>query len=149
EALTNRMEEGALDYFRRIEEVGGVYAGIEQGFFQREIAEAAFHYQRQLEEKEKVMVGVNEFCSDQPIDIPILRIDPEVERAQVRRLRELKASRDSGRVDRSLAALRAAAERGENLMPSILEAVRAYATVQEASDAMKAVLGSYREPAFV
>ena len=149
EALTNQMEQGALDYFARIDELGGVLPGIEQGFFQREIAEASFHYQRQLEAKEKVMVGVNDFLTDEQIDIPILRIDPEVERSQVRQLKDLKATRDNREVDETLAALAGATTRDENVMPYILDAVRAYATVQEISDTMKAVLGSYREPAFV
>jgi methylmalonyl-CoA mutase, N-terminal domain len=149
EALTTRMEEGARAYFDRIDEIGGVLAGIDQGFFQREIADSAFTYQRQLESKEKIMVGVNDFVDEAPIDIPILKIDPEVEREQVRRVRELKASRDNDAVQRRLQALADATERSENVMPYILEAVRVYATVQEVSDAMKAVLGSYREPAFV
>jgi methylmalonyl-CoA mutase N-terminal domain/subunit len=149
ETLTNRMEEGAGEYFRRIEELGGVLAGIEQGFFQREIADAAFHYQRQLESGEKVMVGVNRFVTDAPIDIPILKIDPEVERSQIAGVRQLKADRDNRRVQTALAELKAASARDVNVMPQILEAVRAYATVQEISDSMKAELGSYREPAFV
>jgi methylmalonyl-CoA mutase N-terminal domain/subunit len=149
ETLTDRMEEKALEYFAKIDELGGVLTGVDQGFFQREIADAAFTYQRQLETREKVMVGVNQFIDDAPLDIPILRIDPEVEREQVDRLRELKRTRDSDRVDRSLEALREAAAGGTNVMPRILEAVRAYATIQEVSDAMKAVFGSYREPALV
>jgi methylmalonyl-CoA mutase N-terminal domain/subunit len=149
EAMTDRMEAGANEYFRRIEEIGGVLAGIEAGFFQREIAEAAFQYQRELEEKDKIMVGVNDFVSAAPIDIPILKIDPEVERQQIRRVSELKTTRDNDLVQRTLEALRGAADRRENVMPYVLEAVRAYATVQEISDAMKAVLGTYREPAFV
>jgi methylmalonyl-CoA mutase N-terminal domain/subunit len=149
EAMTDRMEAGANEYFRRIEEIGGVLAGIEAGFFQREIAEAAFQYQRELEEKDKIMVGVNDFVSAAPIDIPILKIDPEVERQQIRRVSELKTTRDNYLVQRTLEALRGAADRRENVMPYVLEAVRAYATVQEISDAMKAVLGTYREPAFV
>jgi methylmalonyl-CoA mutase N-terminal domain/subunit len=149
ESLTDRMEQGAQDYFARIDDVGGVLAGIDQGFFQREIAEAAFRFQRQMESKEKIMVGVNDFVDDSPIDIPILRIDPEVERSQVARLRELKHERDNETVDRTLKSLTSATERDENVMPYILEAVRVYATVQEISDAMAVVLGSYREPAFV
>jgi methylmalonyl-CoA mutase N-terminal domain/subunit len=149
EAMTDRMEAGANEYFRRIDEIGGVLAGIDQGFFQREIAEAAFEYQQELEQKRKVMVGVNDFVSDAPVDIPILKIDPEVERQQIRRVRELKETRDNERVRRTLEALAGASDRGENVMPYVLESVRAYATVQEISDAMKAVLGTYREPAFV
>jgi methylmalonyl-CoA mutase N-terminal domain/subunit len=149
ENMTNRMEAGANAYFDQIAELGGVLGGIEQGFFQREIAEAAFQYQRQLEGREKIMVGVNDFISDQPADIPILKIDPAVEREQIARVRQLKQGRDGNRVEAAIEQLRTAAARGENVMPAILEGVRAYATVQEISDAMKAALGTYREPAFV
>ena len=149
ESLTDRMEDGANEYFRRIDDLGGVLAGIEQGFFQREIAEAAFQYQRELERKEKVMVGVNEFVNEQSPDIPILKIDPAVERQQIGGVQDLKRSRDNKQVGAALAGLREAAAAGENVMDPILNAVRAYATIQEMSDAMKAVLGTYREPAFV
>jgi len=149
EALTDEMESGALEYFARIEELGGVLPGIEQGFFQREIGEAAFRYQQQLERKEKAMVGVNEFVDSAPIDIPILRIDPDVERSQRARLAEVKTSRNHPQVAGALDHLSAATRREENVMPYILDAVRGYATVQEISDAMKVTLGSYREPAFV
>ncbi len=149
EALTDQMEQGALDYFARIDELGGVLAGIDQGFFQREIGESAFVYQKQLESREKIMVGVNDFVKNQAIDIPILKIDPEVERTQIQRLQELKHNRDNARVRATLHELQAATERDENVMPYILDAVRAYATVQEVSDTLKVVYGTYREPAFV
>jgi len=149
EALTDQMEQGALDYFARIDELGGVLAGIDQGFFQREIGESAFVYQKQLESREKIMVGVNDFVKNQAIDIPILKIDPEVERTQIQRLQELKLNRDNARVRATLHELQAATERDENVMPYILDAVRAYATVQEVSDTLKVVYGTYREPAFV
>ena len=149
EALTDRMEQGALDYFARIDELGGVLAGIDQGFFQREIGESAFVYQKQLESREKIMVGVNDFVKNQAIDIPILKIDPEVERTQIQRLQDLKHNRDNTRVRATLHELQAATERDENVMPYILDAVRAYATVQEVSDTLKVVYGAYREPAFV
>lgn len=149
EALTDQMEQGALDYFARIDELGGVLTGIDQGFFQREIGESAFVYQKQLESREKIMVGVNDFVKNQAIDIPILKIDPEVERTQIQRLQELKHNRDNARVRATLHELQAATERDENVMPYILDAVRAYATVQEVSDTLKVVYGTYREPAFV
>jgi methylmalonyl-CoA mutase, N-terminal domain len=149
ESLTNRMEHKAIDYFHRIDELGGVLAGIDQGFFQSEIGEAAFHYQRQLENKEKIMVGVNEFRSDKSTDIPILKIDPDVERLQVRSVKALRSARDNNEVERSLKSLQGATERNENVMPYILETVRAYATLEEISSAMKVVLGGYREPAIV
>ncbi|MGI8967740.1 MAG: acyl-CoA mutase large subunit family protein [Chloroflexota bacterium] len=149
ESMTDRMEAEANSYFDRIADMGGVLAGIDQGFFQREIAEAAFHYQRQLETHEKIMVGVNDFVNDQPLDIPILKIDPEVERQQIARVTELKSARDANAVQNTLDALQSATAREENVMPYILEAVRVYATVQEISDAMQVELGAYREPAFV
>jgi len=149
EALTDQMEQGALDYFARIDELGGVLPGIDQGFFQREIGESAFVYQKQLESREKIMVGVNDFIKNQAIDIPILKIDPEVERTQIQRLQALKHNRDNTRVRATLHKLQAATERKENVMPYILDAVRAYATVQEVSDTLKVVYGTYREPAFV
>jgi methylmalonyl-CoA mutase N-terminal domain/subunit len=149
ETLTDRMEEAAQAYFDRIDELGGVLPGIDQGFFQREIADAAFRFQQELETGRKVMVGVNQFVKDAAAEIPILKIDPEVERQQVYRLRELKRTRDSHRVERCLEALKSTAAAGENVMPCVLDAVRAYTTIQEISDAMKVVFGSYREPAFV
>jgi methylmalonyl-CoA mutase N-terminal domain/subunit len=148
ESLTDAMEAEANGYFRRIEDMGGVLAGIDQGFFQREIGEAAFRYQRQLETREKIVVGVNDFVSLRPSTIPILRIDPEVERSQVSQLERLKSERDAGGVEKALDSVRRATERDENVMPCVLDAVRAYATVQEISDTMKPVLGVYREPAF-
>jgi methylmalonyl-CoA mutase N-terminal domain/subunit len=149
EALTDRMEEQALDYFRRIEEIGGVLAGIDSGFFQREIGDSAFRYQRQLERNEKIMVGVNDFVDDSAIDIPILKIDPEVEREQIARLRDVRARRDGQAVDVALEALARATAKDENVMPYVLDAVRVYATVGEISECMKTQLGTYREPAFV
>ncbi|HEX6507236.1 MAG TPA: methylmalonyl-CoA mutase family protein [Chloroflexota bacterium] len=149
EALTDQIEKGARSYFQQIEQAGGVLACIEQGFFQREIAESAFHYQRQLERREKITVGVNEFMTDGAIDIPILRIDPDVEPSQIARIRQLRSERGADRVHSTLEKLSAATARDENLMPHILDAVRAYATVGEISDAMEVELGTYREPAFV
>ncbi len=149
EALTDDMERGALDYFKRIDELGGVLPGIDAGFFQRELGDAAFHYQRQLERREKIVVGVNEFVTSAPSDIPVLKIDPEVERSQIAGLTELRTRRDDEHVSAALARLQSAAERGDNVMPFVLDAVRAYATVGETSETMKRALGAYREPAFV
>jgi methylmalonyl-CoA mutase N-terminal domain/subunit len=149
ETLTDRIEQKALEYFERIDELGGVLAGIDQSFFQREIGEAAFRFQRQMETREKIMVGVNDFVDDAPLDLPILSIDSEVESGQIASLAEVKARRDRKMVEIALENLCIATERNENCMPYILEAVRAYATVQEISDTMKTVLGSYQEPAIV
>jgi methylmalonyl-CoA mutase N-terminal domain/subunit len=149
ETLTDQMEQAAREYLDRINELGGVISAIEQGFFQKEIADAAFHYQRQVDEGEKIIVGVNAFTSEEEDEIPILKIDPEVERAQIARLKELKATRDNDLVQRRLQALSDAASRHENTMPYILEAVRAYATIGEIMSAMKAVFGTWREPVLV
>ena len=149
EALTHRIEQEAWAYIRRIDELGGMLASIEAGFPQREIADAAYHYQQQLERKEKIVVGVNEFVSDEPQRIPILKIPPEVERRQVERLRRVRAQRDPERVTACLAELRRVAEAGGNTMYPIVEAVKAYATLGEICDVFRAVWGEYREPAVI
>jgi len=148
EALTNRMERLAEEYFARIEALGGVVRAIEAGFQQREIGRAAYEYQKKLEAKRKVMVGVNEFVEpDAKIDIPILVIGKRVEEEQRAALGELRRSRDNARVERCLAELQAAARGTANLMPPLLECARAYATVGEAAEALRQVFGGYREPA--
>jgi methylmalonyl-CoA mutase N-terminal domain/subunit len=149
ETLTDRMEAQANDYFARIDELGGVIPAIEQGFFQRELADSAFHYQQQLDAKEKIIVGVNEFISENSETIPILKIDPDIERTQIERLQNVRAERDNAAVERRLSALSDAAGRHENTMPYILEAVREYGTVGEITNAMKVVYGTWREPVFV
>ncbi len=148
EALTARMEEEAEKYFERIDSLGGVIPAIEAGFFQREIAEAAYTYQRALDEKEKVIVGVNEFVeSDEIINIPLLEISPEVERRQRQRLADLRQSRNPEAVSRALEALRAAAQDGLNTMPKFVECARAYATLGEMCGVLAEVFGVYEEPA--
>ena len=147
EALTQRMEDEAEEYFRQIEDMGGVVAGIESGFFQREIAEAASRYQEEIDTKRRVIVGVNEFIEeDEKLEIPILRIDPRYEREQIERLRNVRSARDSGRFDSAMESLRAAIRAEENLMEPVLECVRAYATVGEMVELMKAEYGTWREP---
>lgn len=148
EALTTRMEEEAEKYFERIDSLGGVIPAIEAGFFQREIAEAAYTYQRALDEKEKVIVGVNEFVeSDEIINIPLLEISPEVERRQRQRLADLRQSRNPEAVSRALEALRATAQDGSNTMPKLVECARAYATLGEMCGVLAEVFGVYEEPA--
>ncbi len=148
EALTTRMEEEAEKYFERIDSLGGVIPAIEAGFFQREIAEAAYTYQRALDEKEKVIVGVNEFVeSDEIINIPLLEISPEVERRQRQRLADLRQSRNPEAVSRALEALHAAAQDGSNTMPKLVECARAYATLGEMCSVLAEVFGVYEEPA--
>jgi len=145
EALTDKMEHEATDYIRRIDEMGGVVAAIEQGFQQREIADAAYKYQAQVESNEKTIVGVNKYPMDDDAKLEILRIDHDVEQAQLGRLEQLKRDRDAGRFDAALAALCKAAESGDNLIPHMLEAVRGYATVGEVCGALVPVFGRYQE----
>ncbi|MGH9867637.1 MAG: acyl-CoA mutase large subunit family protein [Candidatus Polarisedimenticolia bacterium] len=148
EDLTNRMEKAAMDYIRRIDEMGGIVAAIEAGFPQREIAEASYHYQMQVDRGEKSIVGVNKHRSvDGEADhaIPILKIDQAVERDQLGRLAELRKRRDAARHAEALDRLAAAATGRENLMPHILACVKAYATVGEICGRLKQVFGEYRE----
>jgi methylmalonyl-CoA mutase N-terminal domain/subunit len=146
EALTNRLEKEAYDYFERIESMGGVVKAIDRGFFQKEISDAAYAYQKKIEQEKAVVVGVNEYVvEDEKIEIPLLKIDPEVERVQVERVKALRARRDNGLVKRRLEALRKTAASGDNLMPAIVEAARAYVTLGEMIDVLKSVFGEYKE----
>ncbi|MFH1184078.1 MAG: methylmalonyl-CoA mutase family protein [Chloroflexota bacterium] len=145
EARTNHMQAQAYDYFRRIEELGGVIPAIEKGFFQAEIADAAYRYQREIDEGVRKIVGVNAYQEDKPLSIPILRMDAEGHSRQIRRLADLRKSRDSGRVGQALDRLRIAAQGTENTMPFLLDAVRANATLGEIIALMKEVFGVYEE----
>lgn len=148
EAMTTRMEEAAEQYFEKIDALGGVIPAIEAGFFQREIADAAYRYQQELDRKEKIIVGVNDFVEeDEKIEIPILEISPEVERKQRKRLTELHQSRNQKAVDDSLSRLRKAAQENSNTMPFLLECTRAYVTLGEMCNALAEVYGVYEEPA--
>jgi methylmalonyl-CoA mutase N-terminal domain/subunit len=149
EAMTGRIEAQARAYFRQIEHLGGVIPALKAGFFQREIAEAAYRYQREIDEKQRVIVGVNEYVEEKPLSIPILQMDPHGERRQIDRLRRLREERDNEKVGATLAALRRAAQGADNMMPFILEAVRAYATLQEITDVLRDVFGVYQEPVIV
>ncbi len=149
EALTDRMESQARDYFRRIDELGGVLPAIQKGFFQREIADAAYRYQHEIDEKQRVIVGVNAFEDEAPISIPLLEMDPEGLGRQIARLKQVRRDRDSGRVGQALDRLRIAAQGTENLMPHLLEAVRSYATLGEIVALLKGVLGTYPEPNWI
>ena len=149
EALTQELEEEARAYFRRIEDLGGVIPAIRMGFFQREIAEASYRYQREVDEGQRVVVGVNEYVLEEPIEIPILRVDPTGEgyRRQVERLRELRRERDNREVARCLRRLEQACRGQENVMPHLIEAVKAYCTLGEICDVMRDVFGTYQEEA--
>lgn len=149
EALTDRLERECLDYFAKIDEQGGVIAAIRNGYFQREIADAAYRYQREIDEGERGIVGVNKYVVDAPLEIPILEMDRDGEAHHLRRLNHVRATRDQQTVERSLAALRLAAEGDANLMPPILDCVRAYATIGEMCDVLREVFGVYQDMTFV
>jgi methylmalonyl-CoA mutase N-terminal domain/subunit len=148
ERLTLDSEQAALDYFRRIDEMGGMIPAIERGFPQSEIANASYQYQRAVETKEKIVVGVNAFQSeDQPIEL--LQIDRSAQEHQEKKLAALRARRNNSTATKALDALRRAAEGTANTMPYIVDAVRAYATLGEICDALRDVFGSYQETAHV
>ncbi|HHE38099.1 MAG TPA: methylmalonyl-CoA mutase [Candidatus Cloacimonetes bacterium] len=147
ESLTDEMEKQALDYFEKIETLGGVVPAIEKGFFQREISRSAYEYQKSLEKKEKFHIGVNLFNEeDEKIDIELLKIPKEVEIDQKKSLKKVKEERNNSKVIATLKSLRDAAENGENLMPRIIDCVREYATLGEMCTTLKEVFGTYKEP---
>src|SRR6516162_3095222 len=146
EALTNEIEEAAWDYVRRVDSIGGMVAATEKSYPQREIAEASYRYQMAVDNKEKIIVGVNDFVTaEKPIEI--LQIDETVAHRQTARLRNLRAERSAAEVERRLNALRKAAQGSENLMPFIYDAVKSYATLGEICEAMRSVFGAYEEVA--
>ena len=144
ETLTNQMEAGGYEYFRRIDDLGGVIPGLETGFFQREIADAAYVYQREEDSKERITVGVNEYLTDDGLDIPLLKVDRAGEQLQINRLNDLRRNRDNRDVGEKLRALEHAAQGSENLMPALLDAVNAYATLGEMMDVFRGVFGEYQ-----
>ncbi len=146
EALTNEMEEKAMEYIRRIDDMGGAIPAIERGFFQKEIADSAYRYQKETDEKKRVIVGVNDYAlEDEKCPIELLRIDPEVEQEQLSRLQKLKRERDNRKARDALDRLHASAEKNENLMPGMIEAVKAYATLGEITEVLRHVYGEYKE----
>ncbi|RIK19221.1 MAG: methylmalonyl-CoA mutase, partial [Chloroflexi bacterium] len=143
-------EAEALDYFARIAKFGGVLPAMERGFQQREIAEAAARYQREIDTQERVIVGVNQFVIDETLKVPLLRVDEAGARHHLARLQRVRAERDNARVGATLRALRHAAQKqNENLMPYLLDAVNAYATLQEMMDVLRQEWGEYREEAII
>ncbi|MEZ4313969.1 MAG: methylmalonyl-CoA mutase family protein, partial [Polyangiaceae bacterium] len=148
EWLTDRLEREALDYIRRIDEMGGMVSAVEKGYPQREIAASAYRFQREMETGERVMVGVNRYVQDgENRNIPLLRIDEEVQRTQMANLAKVKAERDGASVRTALERVRKAAADGSNLMPSIIDAAKTYATEQEICDVLREVLGTHSDPA--
>ncbi len=149
EAQTKRIEAQAYNYFERIDELGGVLPAIEKGFFQGEISDAAYRYQREIDQDVRKIVGINAFQDQKPLTIPLLEMDPQGYERQASRLEDVRQGRDQGRVGQALDRLRLACQGTENTMPHILEAVRAYATLGEIVGVMKEVFGTYEEPAWV
>ncbi len=143
ESLTNEIEHRASEYIQKIEEAGGMLCAIEKGYVQREIERAAYDYQRRVESGEQTVVGMNRFTVDEPPSVPVMRIDPELERQQIERLGRVRARRDDATVRETLAAVERAARSDDNLMPRIVRAVEAYATLGEISDRLRAVFGEY------
>lgn len=150
EALTNKLEEEAYDYFRGIEKLGGMLPAIERGFQQREIAEAASRYQREIDSQERIIVGVNEYVTDEKLQVPLLRVDEAGARLHLERLNRVRRERDGAVVASTLEAIRDAAKKpNENLMPRLIDAVKAYATLQEMMDVLRQEWGEYVELAIV
>src|SRR5579859_5301335 len=145
EHLTDEIEQGATYYIAKIDAIGGMLRAIESGFVQGEIQKAAYEFQCAVESKDQIVVGVNEFVAEEDRTIPTLRIEPEIERSQVARLNALRAKRDAPKTQSALAELQRRAATSENLLPAILAAVEAYATVGEISDALRRVFGEYQE----
>ncbi len=149
EALTNQTEKAVYDYFRRIDDMGGVIPAINAGFLQQEIADASYRNQREVDTNQRFIVGVNKYVTDEAPKIPILQMDPQGYERQIARLNQLRLERDNAKVEEKLNALRAACEGTDNTMPYIIEAAKAYATLSEITDVMRQVFGVYQEPAFV
>jgi methylmalonyl-CoA mutase N-terminal domain/subunit len=147
EALTDRLEQEAEDYFKEIDAQGGVVAGIEKGYFQREIHRASYRYQKEIEDRQRIIVGVNDYIEeDEEIKIPVLYIDPEVEKDQVAAVKKMREGRDNESVKRRLSALtEACRDESKNLMPYLIDCARAYATEGEMRQAMGEVFGEYQE----
>ena len=143
--FTNEIEARAEDYLSKIDALGGMLKAIESGFVQSEIQRAAYDFQRAVEQKEQIVVGVNEFVAEENRQIPTLRVDAEIESTQIARLHALRAKRDSAKVQSALAELQRRARSTENLLPAVLAAVESYATVGEVSDALRHIFGEYHE----
>ncbi len=146
EWLTDKMEEEVYKYFDRVEKLGGVIPAIEKGFFQKEIAEAAYRYQKEVDEEKRIIVGVNRYQIEENLEIPLLKMDEKGEERQINRLKKLRKERDNAKVQRNLERLRKAAEGDENLMPYILDCVHSYATLGETCQVLREVFGEYKEP---
>jgi len=146
ETMTNEIEKRAMEYIEKIDKMGGAVVAVELGFIQREIHESAYRYQKEIESKKQIIVGVNEFIIGEQPDIEILRVDPEVEKVQLARLVRIKKERDNLKVQEILKQIEKIANSDENLMPAIVDAVKAYATLGEICDVLRGVFGEYIAP---
>ena len=144
EWLTEQIEEKAMEYIHKIDEMGGAPVAIEKGFYQKEIADAAYKYQKDVESKKEIIIGVNEFVTEEEMPITTLKVDPEVRKRQIERLNKVKKERDNKKVEEALNKLRKAAEKGENIMPATFEAIKNYATIGETSNILREVFGEYK-----
>jgi methylmalonyl-CoA mutase N-terminal domain/subunit len=146
EALTNEMEEKAMEYIQKVDDMGGAIVAIEKGFFQKEIADSSYRYQKEIDEKERTIVGVNDYkIKKEEYPMELLRVDPKVEKEQVANLQKMKETRNSRKVEETLGKLESSADKDENLMPTIIEAVKAYATLGEICSVLRKVYGEYKE----
>ena len=144
ESLTNDMEEKTEEYFEKIEKLGGVIPAIEKGFFQQEIANAAYQYQKEIEQKQRLIIGVNEYNKNEKIEVPLLSIGEDIAERQIARLHQTKQERNKKTVEAALEKIRLAASGTDNLMPHFLEAVKAYASVGEICDVLREVFGEWK-----
>ncbi len=149
EAMTDRIEKEAWEYIEKIDKMGGMVKAIEEGYVQKEIQDSAYQFQKEVEEKERIIVGVNEFKIEEDIKPKILKVDPEIERIQIEKLQALKAKRDNRAVESALSTLKDKAKTDENLVPYIFDAVKIYATLGEISDVLRDVFGTYEEKIFI
>jgi methylmalonyl-CoA mutase N-terminal domain/subunit len=146
ETLTNEMEQKAWDYIQKLDDMGGAIVAIEKGFLQKEIADSAYKYQREIEEKERTVVGVNDYLiKGKDHSIELLRVDPKAEKEQLLGLQKLKGERNNQKVKETLSRLQCSAEKNENLMPMIINTVKAYATLGEICEVLRKVYGEYKE----
>jgi methylmalonyl-CoA mutase N-terminal domain/subunit len=146
EALTNEMEQKAMEYIQKVDDMGGATVAIEKGFFQKEIADSAYKYQKEIDEKKRIIVGVNDYrIQEDECPIELLRVDPKAEKEQLAGLKKLRRERDNQKADQVLNKLSRSAEKDENLMPAIIEAVKAYASLGEICEVLRRVYGEYKE----
>lgn len=146
EALTNEMEEKATEYIQKLDDMGGAMVAIEKGFFQKEIADSSYKYQKEIDERKRTIVGVNNYqIEKEEYPIKLLRVDPKVEKEQVANLQNVRKTRDNRKAEEMLDKLELSAEKDENLMPAIIEAVKAYATLGEICSVLRKVYGEYKE----